>query len=97
MVVQGYVYEFSCAADLIYCQSAGGCTYPDTCSGDSGTNGWWERWGKSAAAILGGAGIEGLGGAGIGSVVPGPGTSYWSYNRRPSVEHLQEQWRDVKS
>lgn len=74
MVVQGNVYEFSCEAGLVYCQSAGGCTYPDTCSGDGGPDGWWEKWGKCAAAILGGAGLEGLGGAGIGSVVPGLGT-----------------------
>ena len=70
MVQNGHVFEFSCANGLIYCHSAGGCTFPDC---DTNT-GWWESWGKCAAAILGGAGIEGLGGAGIGSVVPGLGT-----------------------
>lgn len=70
MVLSGHIYEFSCSDGLVYCHSAGTCTFPDC---DNST-GWWDTWGKCAAAILGGAGVEGLGGAGIGSVVPGLGT-----------------------
>lgn len=39
------------------------------------TYGWWGDWGKCAAGIAGGAGTEGLAGAGVGSAVPGIGTA----------------------
>lgn len=71
MVQKGEVFEFSCPAGLVFCNSNNSCNFPDSCNNED--NGWWESWGKCAAAILGGAGIEGLAGAGIGTIVPGLG------------------------
>lgn len=71
MVQKGNVYEFSCPTGLVFCNSNNSCNFPDSCNNED--NSWWESWGKCAAAILGGAGIEGLAGAGIGTVVPGLG------------------------
>ena len=73
IVTNGQVYEFKCAEGFVYSYSGRGCAWPD---GGSNKNegGWWQKWGKCAASILGGTGAGGIGGAVAGTALPGLGT-----------------------
>ena len=74
MAWQGYAYVITCSNGLIFDCGCQCCNWPDGGGSSGCNNSWWTSWGKCAAAILGGAGTGGLGGAAVGSAVPGLGT-----------------------